>query len=172
MRRLEEDGVTRLQVESPDVERVPVGLDLRQLDGKIAGERSTAAPPASGTTRSRCSTPFCSGTLCRRPRSSSRRGSSDHACLVVTVRTDVLLRSDMSRRSMCGMTGACAGSRWWSAAERFETPAQPRLDTRCGTRRVCQDEPHAYRPQSLRGDLHQAYLAVRCFCRSAEGQRL
>jgi hypothetical protein len=31
------------------------------LDGKIAGERSTAAPPASGTTRSRCSTPFCSG---------------------------------------------------------------------------------------------------------------
>jgi hypothetical protein len=31
---VEEDGVTRLQVESPDVERVAVGLDLR---GRFAG---------------------------------------------------------------------------------------------------------------------------------------
>ena len=38
---VEEDGVTRLQVESPDVERVAVGLDLRQFRqaslGKPAG---------------------------------------------------------------------------------------------------------------------------------------
>ncbi len=47
--------------------------------------------------------------------------------------------------SMCGMTGCLRREPLAvCAAKRFETPAQPRPDTRCGTRRVCQDEPHAH----------------------------